>query len=55
MFIAALVTVAKRWNQPTSVTQSCSTLCDPVDYSMPGFPDLMDMSLSKLQEFVMNR
>ena len=23
-----------------SVTQSCMTLCDPVDYSTPGFPDL---------------
>jgi len=23
---------------PSSVTQSCLTLCDPMDYSMPGFP-----------------
>ena len=23
-----------------SVTKLCLTLCDPVDYSMPGFPDL---------------
>ena len=23
-----------------SVAQSCSTVCDPVDYSMPGFPVL---------------
>ena len=23
-----------------SVTQSCRTLCDPMDYSMPGFPVL---------------
>ena len=22
----------------SSVTQSCPTLCDPMDYSMPGFP-----------------
>ena len=22
----------------TSVTQSCPVLCDPVDYSTPGFP-----------------
>ena len=22
----------------SSVTQSCLTLCDPMDYSMPGFP-----------------
>ena len=24
--------------QFSSVTQSCLTLCDPMDYSMPGFP-----------------
>jgi len=24
--------------QVSSVTQSCPTLCDPMDYSMPGFP-----------------
>ena len=24
--------------QFSSVTQSCLTLCDPVDYSMPGLP-----------------
>ena len=24
--------------QSTSVTQSCLTLCDPMDYSTPGFP-----------------
>ena len=24
--------------QFSSVTQSCPTLCDPMDYSMPGFP-----------------
>ena len=24
--------------QFSSVTQSCSTLCDPIDSSMPGFP-----------------
>ena len=29
-----------------SVTQSCQTLCDPMDYSMPGFP-----VLPHLQEF----
>ena len=22
----------------SSVTQSCPTLCDPMDHSMPGFP-----------------
>ena len=26
--------------QFSSVAQSCPTLCDPVDYSMPGFPVL---------------
>ena len=24
--------------QFSSVTQSCPTLCDPINYSMPGFP-----------------
>ena len=24
--------------QFSSVAQSCLTLCDPMDYSMPGFP-----------------
>ena len=28
----------KRVDQFSSVTQSCLTLCDPVDCSMPGFP-----------------
>ena len=23
----------------SSVTQLCPTVCDPMDYSMPGFPD----------------
>ena len=23
---------------PSSVAQSCLTLCDPMDHSMPGFP-----------------
>ena len=32
-----------------SVTQSCSTLCNPMDYSMPGFPVLHHLrSLFKL-------
>ena len=26
------------WIQFSSVTQSCPTLCDPMDYSTPGFP-----------------
>ena len=25
-------------NQFSSVAQSCPTLCDPMDYSVPGFP-----------------
>ena len=25
-------------NQFSSVSQSCPTLCDPMDYSTPGFP-----------------
>ena len=25
-------------DQFRSVTQSCLTLCDPMDFSMPGFP-----------------
>ena len=27
-------------NRFSSITQSCPTLCDPMDYSMPGFPAL---------------
>ena len=27
-----------KFHQFSSVTQSCLTLCDPVDFSMPGFP-----------------
>ena len=49
MFIAALFTIARTWKQPRCpsadewirklwclVTQSCLTLCDPIDYSLPG-------------------
>ena len=32
----SMVTIVN--NQFNSVTQSCSTLCDPMDCSMPGFP-----------------
>ena len=28
------------WNCYCSVTWSCTTLCEPMDYSMPGFPVL---------------
>ena len=27
-----------------SVAKSCLTLCDPMDYSTPGFPVLQDLS-----------
>ena len=35
----------KRWQEYTevqfsSVAQSCPTVCDPMDYSTPGFPVL---------------
>ena len=36
MFIAALCIIAKVWKPPSEVAQSCSTLCDPVDYSLSG-------------------
>ena len=29
---------SEKWNQPSSVTQSCLTLWDPTDCSMPGLP-----------------
>ena len=29
-----------RWDQYSSIAQSCPTLCDPMDCSMPGFPVL---------------
>jgi len=46
MFIATLFTIAKTRKQCmpiniyqfSSVTQSCLTLCDPMDHSMPGLP-----------------
>ena len=31
---------AKKANQFSSVAQSCPTLCDPMNCSMPGFPVL---------------
>ena len=34
--------------QFSSVVQSCSTLCDPMDFSMPGFPITNSRSLLKL-------
>ena len=35
--------------QFTSVAQSCLTLCDPVDYSTPGFPGFITSSRSLLK------
>ena len=45
----------------SEVTQLCPTLCDPMDFSLPGssvhgiFQATRDMSLSKLHELVMDR
>ena len=50
VFIAALCIIARTWKQPrcssanewirkfSSVSQSCPTLCDPMNLSMPGLP-----------------
>ena len=40
MFIAALFTITRIWKQPqfSSIIQSCPTLCDPMNCSMPGLP-----------------
>ena len=50
---------------PPLFTQSCLTLCDPMDCSLPGFSvhgifqarilEWVAMSLGKLQELVMDR
>ena len=37
----------------SSVTQSCLTLCDPVDYSTPGFP--VHHQLSEITQTHVNR
>ena len=37
--------------QLSSVTQSCPTVCDPMDCSMPGFPDYYQLPNS-LEIFV---
>ena len=40
-FTEALFMTAKNWKTAfSSVAQSCPTLCDPMDCSMPGFPIL---------------
>ena len=33
-----MLTLIRRYSQFSSVAQSCLTLCDPMDCSMPGFP-----------------
>ena len=30
--------LSTKWSQFSAVTQSCLTLCDPMDWSTPGFP-----------------
>ena len=37
-FITMVARAIKLWNQFSSVTQSCPTLCDLMNHSMPGFP-----------------
>ena len=37
-FYSELVKIYNLSVQFSSVAQSCPTLCDPMDYSMPGFP-----------------
>ena len=37
-FSEPLAVCVVKWNQFSSVAQSCLTLCDPMDRSMPGFP-----------------
>ena len=51
MLIAALFTIVMIWKYPStesvqfsSVTQSCLTLCDPMNCSMPSFPVLHYLS-----------
>ena len=36
VFTAALSTIVKTWNVKVLVAQSCPTLCDPMDCSLPG-------------------
>ena len=37
-YLSSLFFQKSRCHQLSSVTQSCLTLCDPMDCSMPGFP-----------------
>ena len=37
---SGLISFRFPFNQFSSVAQPCSTLCDPMDWSMPGFPTL---------------
>ena len=41
VFIAVMFTIAKTWenlsvHQCVKITQSCPTLCDPIDYTVHG-------------------
>ena len=37
-FYLNMLMSAKNQTKVSSFTQSCPTLCDPMDYSTPGFP-----------------
>ena len=39
-----IIRVLYEWSQFCSVAQSCPTLCDPMDCSMPGFPAYHQLS-----------
>ena len=45
--------IAVKGNQFSSVAQSCLTLCDPMDCSMPGFPvhhQLLELAQTHVQQ-----
>ena len=41
-YVAPIIATVEGWSgnevQLSSVTQSCPTLCDPIDWCLPGFP-----------------
>ena len=48
---SSLHSVGCHFSQFSSVTQSCPTLCDPMDCSMPGFPvhhQLLDLAQTRV-------
>ena len=47
--IEALTFMLKKDTQFSSVTQSCPTLCNPMDYSMPGFPIHHQLKLTSIE------